>query len=95
MNSRQQTLCLLALMVAGMGTALAGPVDINTADAPTLAAQLNGVGPVLAREIVLDRERNGRFDSAADLLRVAGIGERIIERNRSNILIREAGTPQP
>ena len=76
-------------LLIGLGTAYAGPVDINTADADTLAAELVGVGPALARAIVEDRSRNGRFGSAEELTRVSGIGMRIIENNREFILVSE------
>ena len=76
---------LLLILLPLAAPAWAGPVDINTADAVTLASELNGVGPAIAEEIVRDREANGRFESAEALMRVRGIGERIIERNRENI----------
>jgi competence protein ComEA len=66
---------------------LAGPVNINTADAATLAAELTGVGPALAEAIVQDREENGEFSSPEALMRVRGIGERIFEMNKDNILV--------
>lgn len=70
----------------------AGPVDVNTADAETLALELTGVGPALAAAIVSDRETNGRYDSPEALMRVKGIGERIVEMNRDNILV---DAPEP
>ena len=79
---------LLALCVAMFAAvAVAGPVNINTADAATLAAELTGIGPALAAEIVRDREQNGRFDSPDALARVKGVGARIVEMNRANILV--------
>jgi competence protein ComEA len=72
------------------GLSWAGPVNINTADAVTLAAELNGVGPALAAEIVRDREQNGNYDSPDELIRVKGVGPRIVEINRANILTSEA-----
>ncbi|MBN1240769.1 MAG: helix-hairpin-helix domain-containing protein [Gammaproteobacteria bacterium] len=81
-------LCMLGLAPAAL---LAGPVDINTADAATLAAELNGVGPALAEAIVRDRIENGAFASPEDLTRVKGIGARIVEMNRTNILV---GSPE-
>ena len=65
----------------------AGPVDINTADAATLAAELKGVGPALADAIVRDRAEHGKFDSPEALMRVKGIGSRLVELNRDNILV--------
>ncbi len=66
---------------------LAGPVNINTADAPTLAKELNGVGINKANAIVEYRETHGAFKSADDLARVKGIGPATIEKNRENILV--------
>lgn len=63
----------------------AGPVNVNTADAKTLAKELEGVGEKLADAIVKERER-GPFKDAADLAkRVKGIGDAIIERNAVNL----------
>ena len=75
-----------ALAFASFG-ALAGPVNINTADAATLAAELTGVGPALAQAIVKDRAEHGKFDSPEALTRVKGIGQKIVEQNRPNILV--------
>ena len=66
---------------------LAGPVNINTASAEMLAAELTGVGPALAAAIVADREINGEFSSAESLARVKGIGNHILEVNQDNILV--------
>jgi len=63
----------------------AGPVNINTADAQTLAAELDGIGMARAEAIVADRERNGAFKSASDLARVKGVGDRIVAMNEGNI----------
>jgi competence protein ComEA len=51
------------------------PIDINAAGAQELEA-LPGIGPVLARRIVEDREAHGPFAGLRDLLRVSGIGEK-------------------
>jgi competence protein ComEA len=75
-----------ALACLGFAAA-AGPVNINTADAATLASELTGVGPALAEAIVADRKANGNFATAEALTRVKGIGERIIEMNKANILV--------
>lgn len=65
--------------------ALAGPVDINTADAATIARELNGIGDSRARAIVEFREKNGRFASPEDVLKVSGIGPQVFKLNRDNI----------
>lgn len=57
------------------------PVDLNTADAEALAT-LPGIGPALARRIVDDRARSGRYGSVDALARVPGIGPATVERLR-------------
>ena len=78
---------LSSLTFAAAAIAMAGPVNINTADAETLAAELTGIGPALARAIVDDRNKNGLYGSPEDLTRVSGIGMRIIEDNRDFIRV--------
>ena len=63
----------------------AGPVNINTADAATLAAELKGVGAKTAAAIVAYRDQHGAFKSADDLVKVKGIGAKTVEKNRKNI----------
>ncbi len=62
-------------------------VNINTADAETLALVLEGVGPAKARAIVEYRESNGGFGSVEDLLQVRGIGQRTLEANAGRIKV--------
>jgi competence protein ComEA len=91
------TLGLTALLLPLL--AMAGPVDINSADAATLARELNGVGDSRARAIVEYREKNGRFASPEDLMRVSGIGQQVFNLNRDNIRVggeaRPAGKAAP
>lgn len=61
---------------AGAGT----PLDVNTADAATLAATLPGIGPVKAARIVAHREAHGPFRDAQALLAVPGIGPATLAR---------------
>jgi competence protein ComEA len=77
---------------------LAGPVDINSADASTLAKELKGIGPARAEAIVAHRKQNGPFKSADDLARVKGIAQKVIDENRANIRIESGArtaTPAP
>ena len=82
---------LLALFTA-LPAIAQGQIDINQADAKTIAASLNGVGLVTAEAIVAWRSANGPFRSIEDLTKVRGIGKRTIEANREVILI---GPPTP
>ena len=72
-------------LLAAPTLALAGPVDVNTADAETISAELKGVGLAKAQAIVEYRKKHGPFRSADDLSLVKGIGERTVELNRSDI----------
>ncbi|MDR3231804.1 MAG: helix-hairpin-helix domain-containing protein [Synergistaceae bacterium] len=63
-----------------------GPIDINRATAEELTA-LKGIGPVLARNIVEYRSRNGRFRSVDELLRVKGIGDKKLEGFRKSVTV--------
>ncbi|MFM7065328.1 MAG: ComEA family DNA-binding protein [Gammaproteobacteria bacterium] len=65
--------------------AMAGPVNVNTADARTLQKELVGVGPAKAAAIVAAREKNGPFKSLEDVARVKGVGKKLVERNRGNL----------
>ena len=76
-------LVALALPLA----AFAGPVNVNTADAETISAELKGVGLAKAKAIVEYRKKHGAFRSADDLSLVKGIGERTVELNRSDIQV--------
>ena len=71
--------------------AWAGPVNINTADAKTLARELDGIGPAKAQAIVDYRQKNGTFKTADDLLKVEGIGAKVLEQNRDNIRVEKGG----
>ena len=77
--------CLLAslpLLLPVPG--LADPVNINTADAATLARELKGVGEARARAIVEHRSQHGPFRSADELVLVRGIGQKVVDQNRAN-----------
>lgn len=67
--------------------ALAGPVNINTADAETISAELDGIGLTKARAIVEYRKKYGPFKSPEDLSLVKGIGARTVEINKANIRV--------
>ena len=69
------------------GSATAGPININTADATALDT-LPGVGPSTAAKIIADRQANGPFSSTDDLGRVTGIGPKKLEQLKTLICVR-------
>lgn len=68
----------------------AAPVDINTADAAALAKELRGVGSDRAQAIVQYRKEHGAFRTVDELVKVKGIGKKIVEANRVNLLVGSA-----
>jgi len=80
----------LALAIPALSFA-ASPVNINKADATTIAKSLDGIGQSKADAIVAWRDANGPFKSADDLTQVKGIGKATLERNRASILLADAG----
>jgi competence protein ComEA len=67
-------------------------VDINSANAETLALALDGIGMAKAEDIVAFREANGRFKNVEELALVKGVGPATIARNRDKIIV--SSTPQ-
>lgn len=83
-------LTLMACLMVCQAPAMAGPVDVNSADAATISAELQGVGMVKAQAIVDYRDTHGPFKSVDDLVLVKGIASRTVEINRANILLAPA-----
>lgn len=65
----------------------AAPVNINTADANTISANLKGIGKVRAKAVIDYRKIHGDFASAKSLTQVKGIGSKTVEKNKSDILL--------
>jgi competence protein ComEA len=77
---------LLALAFACVATDVpAAPVNINSADAQTLARELKGIGLKRAQAIVDYRVKHGPFKSADELTLVKGLGKQVVEKNRAEI----------
>ena len=92
MNLRKNiVLILVAVMIMAVaGTALAGSsgkVNINTASLEELT-QLTKVGPKYAENIIEYRKANGPFKKAEDIMKVKGIGTKIWELNKENIVVK-------
>lgn len=94
MNKLALVLKSLVLSLALTASAFAaGKVNINSADAATIAAGLNGVGEAKADAIVAYRTEHGPFKSADQLAEVKGIGLKTVEMNRD--LIEVGAKPVP
>ena len=79
---------ILALVVSLLAIPVwAEPVDINTADADTLAEVMVGVAPTLATAIADYQASFGVFESVYELDKVKGIGVALIEKNRDSITV--------
>ena len=66
------------------------PLPINRSDQQSLQL-LPGVGPHLARSIVQYIQHHGPLTQADELLQVAGIGPKTLERLRPYIRLEQAG----
>lgn len=62
-------------------------LNLNTADALTLQKELNGIGKAKAEAIVAYREAHGPFASVDELLEIKGIGNALLDRNRSKLIV--------
>lgn len=63
-------------------------VNINTADASSIiSAHLRGIGEKRAAAIVAYRTQHGPFKSVDDLKNIKGISQKVIDDNRSRIVI--------
>ena len=91
MSHRSRTIVQALIASLLPMAAWAGPVNVNTADAGTLARELDGIGPAKAQAIVEYRQKNGPFRTADDLLKVQGIGQKVLDQNRANIRIEKTG----
>ena len=61
-------------------------VNINKANKKQLISALSGVGVKKAQAIIDYRKKHGAFKSTKELLKVKGIGAKILAKNKSNIL---------
>jgi len=67
-------------------------VDLNTASAPLLA-RVAGLGPVLARNIVAHRDRNGAFADRKSVLQVERLGPKAFEQSAGFLRIMNGANP--
>ncbi|MFC5740427.1 ComEA family DNA-binding protein [Dyella tabacisoli] len=87
---RKLTALAIALALA-LPAFAATPVNVNKADAETLAKSLDGIGLSKASAIVAWRDEHGSFKNIDELTQVKGVSAATLERNRSAILLSDDG----
>ena len=60
-------------------------VNINSASAEEIMLSLKGVGKKKAKAIVDYRKKNGKFKTIDDLMKVKGIGKKLIAKNKKRV----------
>lgn len=79
---------LIALILSWIALNVhAGPVNINTASIQSLAQNIKGVGVKKAQAIVQYRKTHGPFKRIDDIVKVKGIGPKLLEKNRADLRI--------
>ena len=85
---------ILALIIIGIFTlntfsfaAESPKVDVNSATKEELMT-LSGVGEKVAVKIIAYRDNYGPFETAADMMKVKGIGPKTLEKNKDRIIVK-------
>ena len=87
------TVCLLSFsaLVYGQdmnhGADEQAAVDINTASAKAIAKAMRGVGMTVAERVVEYRKKQGPFQDISELVKVKGIGSRLLKKNIDKIKV--------
>ena len=91
-GGNMRTLKLVAFIIALTLSSIcfAQTVNINEADAKTLAANVDGLGMSKAKAIIAYRDRYGPFESVKDLVRVKGVGNKTVEKNKDRLIVGES-----
>ena len=90
----KKLIMLLALFIIN-SSAMATPVNVNSADAKTIADALAGIGQKKAEAIVKYRTEKGPFKTVEDLTQVKGVTKKILAKNPNDILLSDTSTPAP
>jgi competence protein ComEA len=80
------------ILVLFSASLFATPVNINTADAQTIADSLDNIGLKKAQAIIDYRTKNGLFKTIEDLDKVSGIGDKTLEKIKADILFTDNKT---
>lgn len=70
------------------GFVMAIPVNINQADAETIADALAGIGEKTAIKIIEYRKENGPFKAVEDLTNIKGIGEKKLAKIKQDVKLK-------
>lgn len=79
----QSLVLSLAIALTPMAALAGGSVNINTANAATLAKTIKGIGMKKAQAIIAYRTRHGRFKTVDELKNVKGIGKKTVDKSRA------------
>lgn len=79
----------ISCLVLSLNLFAAEIININTADAISLAETIKGVGKKKAEAIVDYREANGNFKSISELTNVKGINTGILEANKDVLSVND------
>jgi competence protein ComEA len=78
---------LLTAILLFSASAFAEKININTATAEQIASTMTGIGENKAKAIVEYRTTHGNFKSIDSLVKVDGIGEKTVEKNKDKLTL--------
>ena len=90
----KKLIMLLALFVVN-SVAMAAPVNVNSADAKTIADALAGIGQKKAEAIVKYRTEKRPFKTVDELTQVSGVTKKILAKNANDILLSDTAAQPP
>jgi competence protein ComEA len=77
----------ILIMLLFLALSLFAKIDINRADAKTLMS-VNGLGEKKAAAIVEYRIKNGNFKSVDELIKVKGIGKKLLKKIKTEVEVK-------
>ncbi len=86
---------MLLMLLLFVSNVMATPVNINSANAKSIADALTGIGIKKADAIVKYRTEKGAFNAVEDLTNVKGIGQKTLDKNRNDILLNDSPVTEP
>lgn len=86
---RFYTLIFVLCLAVMAAPAFAEAININKADAKTLATGIKGIGMKKAEAIVAYRKAHGPFKTVDELTMVKGIGAKTVDNNRKSMRVME------